>query len=73
MPVFGPVSRKDLIRGLRKMGFDGPYAGGKHQFMIKGNITLTIPNPHKGDIGRELLARIIRQAGISRKEWEQHK
>lgn len=71
MPTFGPTSRKDLVRRLRKMDFDGPYSGGKHQFMIKGNITLTIPNPHKGDVGRELLARILRQARISRKEWEQ--
>jgi hypothetical protein len=52
------------------MGFDGPYSGGKHQFMLKGNVTLTIPNPHKGNIGRELLSRILRQAGISREEWE---
>lgn len=70
MPAFGPTSRKDLVRCLRKMGFDGPYSGGKHQFMIKGDVTLTIPNPHKGDIGRELLGRILRQAEISRKEWE---
>jgi len=70
MPVFGPISRKDLVRYLRKMGFDGPYSGGKHQFMLKGDVTLTIPNPHKSDIGRELLARILRQAGISHKEWE---
>ncbi len=69
MSVLGPISRKDLVRSLRKMGFEGPYSGGKHQFMIKGDVTLTIPNPHKGDIGRELLARILRQAGISRKEW----
>jgi predicted RNA binding protein YcfA (HicA-like mRNA interferase family) len=53
------------------MGFDGPYSGGKHSFMIKGDVTLTLPNPHRGDISRELLARILRQAGISRKEWEQ--
>jgi hypothetical protein len=39
--------------------------------MIKGDVTLTLPNPHRGDISRELLARILRQAGISRKEWEQ--
>jgi len=70
MPAFGPISRKDLVRCLRKMGFDGPYSGGKHQFMLKGNVTLTIPNPHKGNIGRELLSRILRQAGISREEWE---
>ena len=70
MPPFGPISRKELIRALRIAGFDGPYSGGKHPFMMKGDLTLTLPNPHQGDIGRELLARILRQAGISREEWE---
>jgi len=70
MPRFGPISRTDLIRALRQAGFDGPYSGGKHPFMIKGNLTLTLPNPHRGDIGRELLIRILRQAGISREDWE---
>jgi predicted RNA binding protein YcfA (HicA-like mRNA interferase family) len=59
-----------LIRALRQAGFDGPYSGGKHSFMIKGDLTLTVPNPHRGNIGRELLARILRQAGVSREEWE---
>ena len=70
MPRFGPISRNDLIRALRQAGFDGPYSGGKHPFMIKGDLTLTLPNPHQGDIGRELLKRILRQAGISREQWE---
>jgi hypothetical protein len=38
--------------------------------MIRGDVTLAIPNPHRGDIGSELLARILRQAGIPRQEWE---
>jgi predicted RNA binding protein YcfA (HicA-like mRNA interferase family) len=38
--------------------------------MKKGDITLTIPNPHQGDISKDLLAKILRQAGISRDEWE---
>jgi len=70
MPSFGPVKRPELIRYLRQLGFDGPYAGGRHPFMHRGDITLTLPNPHQGDIGRELLARILRQAGISREQWE---
>jgi predicted RNA binding protein YcfA (HicA-like mRNA interferase family) len=70
MPRFGPVSRKDLIRCLRTLGFDGPYSGGKHSFMVKGRLTLTVPNPHRGDIGRELLSRILRQGGITRQQWE---
>jgi predicted RNA binding protein YcfA (HicA-like mRNA interferase family) len=71
MPPFGPISRKNRIRCLRATGFDGPYSGGKHAFMVKDDLTLRIPNPHKADIGRELLARIPRQARISREEWEQ--
>ena len=70
MPPFAPISRQDLVRGLRKAGFDGPYSGGKHAFMVKGALALTIPNPHRGQIGRELLSRILRQAGISKKQWE---
>ena len=52
------------------MGFEGPYSGGKHQFMVKGDITIRIPNPHQADIGRELLHRILHQAGISKDDWE---
>ncbi len=70
MPRFGPIKRQDLIYYLSQLGFAGPYSGGKHQFMIKGDITLRLPNPHQSDIGRELLARILRQARIERDEWE---
>jgi predicted RNA binding protein YcfA (HicA-like mRNA interferase family) len=70
MPVFSSIKRKDLLRALKKAGFEGPYAGGKHEFLVKGNVRLTLPNPHVGEIGRDLLARILKQAGISRDEWE---
>jgi predicted RNA binding protein YcfA (HicA-like mRNA interferase family) len=39
--------------------------------MVKGDLALTIPNPHQKDVGRELLARILRQAGVSKEEWEE--
>jgi predicted RNA binding protein YcfA (HicA-like mRNA interferase family) len=71
MPPVGPIKRTDLIRALRTLGFEGPYAGGKHQYMIKGTLRLTLPNPHQGEIGSALLARILRQAGIDRETWEQ--
>jgi len=70
MPRLGPIKRNDLVSHLRSLGFDGPYAGGNHQFMIREAVTITIPNPHKRDIGRDFLVRILRQAGIDRKEWE---
>jgi hypothetical protein len=38
--------------------------------MIKGDISHSIPNPHQSDIGKNLLAVILREARISRQEWE---
>jgi predicted RNA binding protein YcfA (HicA-like mRNA interferase family) len=70
MPRFGPIHRIDLIARLRTLGFEGPYSGGRHQFMQREDMTVWIPNPHSGDIGRELLARVLRQAGVARDDWE---
>jgi len=63
------ISLRDLIKKFRKLGFDGPYSGGRHLFMSKGDLKIRIPNPHKGDISKHLLAEILRQAGISRDKW----
>lgn len=71
MPPFGPIKRRDLLRYLRELGYLGPTSRGKHQHLKKGEITLTIPNHHKGDISISLLSRILHQAGISREEWEE--
>jgi hypothetical protein len=38
--------------------------------MRKGMQTIRVPNPHRGDISAGLLARILRDAGIDRAEWE---
>jgi predicted RNA binding protein YcfA (HicA-like mRNA interferase family) len=70
MPPFGPISRRNLINTLRRAGFEGPFAGGRHAFMLKGDLSLVLPNPHRSEIGRDLLARLLRQAGISKKDWE---
>ncbi len=71
MPRFGPIGRRELIASLRRLGFGGPYSGGKHEFMQRDTLVLTIPNPHRGEIGPKLLGLLLRQAGISRKEWEE--
>ena len=36
MPKFGPVKRRELIKFLKRAGFDGPFSGGKHQIHGKG-------------------------------------
>ena len=64
-----PVSWKTLVRRFHELGFEGPYAGGRHPQMRRGDVTVIIPNPHEGDIGAGFLARLLRQAGISREEW----
>lgn len=71
MPRWGPLPRRDLITGLRRLGFDGPIAGSRHQVMVRGDLRIAIPNPHPGDLGRGLVVRILREAGISRAEWEE--
>jgi predicted RNA binding protein YcfA (HicA-like mRNA interferase family) len=69
-----PVSRQELIRRLGKLGFEGPYPGSGHAYMVKelpkGRIYVTIPNPHHGqDFGVGLLAQILKEGEISREEW----
>ena len=44
MGALKPISWRDLVRRLREHGFEGPYSGGKHLFMIRGTRRLTIPN-----------------------------
>jgi predicted RNA binding protein YcfA (HicA-like mRNA interferase family) len=70
MPHFGPIKRRELVGCLRLLGYTGPYAGGRHEFMLRGSVSVTIPNPHGSDIGPNLLAKVLRQAGITRDEWE---
>lgn len=55
---------------LKRLGFAGPFSGGRHEYMVRADVVVTIPNPHRGDISRDLLAVILRQAGVSRREWE---
>ncbi len=38
-----PCKRHDFIRRLRKLDFDGPFSGTRHQFMIFSQRRLAIP------------------------------
>ncbi|MCG6941350.1 MAG: type II toxin-antitoxin system HicA family toxin [Thiohalocapsa sp.] len=65
------LSRRELIRKFRALGWTGPHAGKRHQFMQRGTKKIRIPNPHgSGDIGAGLIAEILRQAGISQQDWD---
>lgn len=69
MAKVSPISWTHLVRKLKKIGFQGPSRGGKHPYMVKGELVLTVPNPHKKEISVDLLVRILRQADIEKEEW----
>jgi len=73
MPRLTPVKWRDLVQRLRALGFEGPFAGGRHLYMARGDLVLTIPNPHRQEIDVDLLRRILRRADISRQEWDKTK
>lgn len=64
------ISRRKLVQKFRKLGFDGPYSGGRHLFMTKGELKVHIPNLHRGDISKYLVAEILRQANITPEDWD---
>jgi len=38
--------------------------------MVKDDLVLTLPNPHRGEIGIDLLSRLLKQASLSRRDWD---
>ena len=44
MAVWRPLKRRELVRRLRALGFEGPISGTRHQFMIFGQHRQTIPS-----------------------------
>ena len=44
MSRWQPCKRREFIRRLRKLDFDGPYSGTRHQFMAFEEYRLTIPS-----------------------------
>lgn len=44
MSRWAPCKRRDFIRRLRAIGFDGPFSGTRHQFMVYEQHRLAIPS-----------------------------
>ena len=75
MPRWTPCKRRDFIRKLRQLGFDGPYAGTRHQFMICQQHRLAIPSNAEYSVPqlRMLISEIelIIERELSVEEWNQ--
>ncbi len=69
MSALNPISRNNLIKKLKRIGFTGPYSGTRHQYLEKENHLIFIPNPHGKDIGIPLLKQIIKQIGINKNDF----
>jgi len=69
-----PCKRRIFIKKLRALGFEGPYSGAKHEFMIYSNHRLAIPSNNEYSIPqlKFMLAEIERiiEKPISSGEWE---
>ena len=57
------------MRKLRKLGFTGPFSGGRHAYMKRGEYRQIIPNPHGKEVSSELVKEILKQADIPADEW----
>ncbi|MEW6494397.1 MAG: type II toxin-antitoxin system HicA family toxin [Cyanobacteriota bacterium] len=44
MSRWTPCKRRDFIKKLRKLDFEGPFSGTRHQFMVYEQYRLTIPS-----------------------------
>lgn len=73
MPVWNPIKRRDFIRKLRCLGFEGPYAGSRHEFMVLGNYRQTIPSNAEYSVPQlRMLVRqveVILNRNLSAEEW----
>lgn len=73
MSRWTPCKRSDFIRKLRRLGFDGPFAGTRHQFMVFSQKRLAIPSnaeysvPQLRMMVREMEGLLGRE--VSAKEW----
>lgn len=67
MSQLAPCKRNDFIRRLRRLGFDGPYSGSKHQFLVYENHRLTVPSNSEYSVP-QLKMMLSETAGILGRE-----
>jgi hypothetical protein len=68
-----PCKRAEFIRKLRQLGFDGPFSGTRHQFVVFVKKRLAIPSNPEFSVPQ--LRMLIREAegvlgrSITLEEW----
>ncbi len=73
MSRWTPCKRRDFIKRLLHLGFEGPFSGSRHQFMIYENHRLAIPSNNEFSVEQikmmihEVEGIILRK--VTLKEW----
>jgi hypothetical protein len=74
MAAWRPLKRREFVRKLRALGFDGPFSGTRHQFMVFGQHRQTVPSNSEYSVPqiRMLLRQVESILGhsISLAEWD---
>ena len=65
------VSWNEMVKRLRELVFVGLSSAAVPilTIMKKEDLTVDLPNPHKQDIGIDLLKKVLKRAEINREEW----
>lgn len=74
MTRWKPCKRRLFVRRLRALGFEGPFSGTRHQFLVYGHHRLTVPSNDEYSVPQ--LRMMLREAeailgrGIASAEWD---
>ena len=74
MSRWTPCKRRDFIRRLCKLGFEGPYSGTRHQFLVYRHHRLTVPSNAEYSVPQ--LRMLLKEAEnilgwrVTLNEWE---
>ncbi|MDH4265831.1 MAG: type II toxin-antitoxin system HicA family toxin [Deltaproteobacteria bacterium] len=72
MNRFSAVAGSQLIKALRKLGFEVIRMKGSHHFLRHPDGRSTVIPVHRGEtIGRGLLAQILRDCELSQKDLQE--
>jgi hypothetical protein len=73
MSQWVPCKRREFIRRLREIGFDGPFTGTRHQFMVYKRHRLAVPSNAEYSVPqlRMMLQEVAEIIGreITAEEW----
>lgn len=73
MTKWKPCKRRDFVRRLKSLGFNGPFPGGSHKHMTYGRRFIPIPKESEYSVSklREIMAEVEDIIGhkITADEW----